>query len=129
MMSAFSVMNSLNEAPTVIVAGFAVRSAAPSVFEIMTAGISSSKPSEPPIAVGSPATLLTMTTAVAPLALALATFWLNVQAPRLMIATLPETDAGTLAAAQPLSAVSAIAKVPAGIGAKSPTAPRAVPPV
>ena len=44
----------------------------------MTAGMSSSKPAVLAIAIGSPATLLMMTTPIAPAALAFATFWLKV---------------------------------------------------
>src|SRR5207249_11059378 len=74
-MSLFSgVMNSWNVASAAAVVAPDARSAAPSFLPIMTAGRLSSKPAVLPIAVGSPATLLTTTTPTAPAALAFATF-------------------------------------------------------
>src|SRR5438477_11560833 len=96
-MSLLGVMNSWNVASADAVVAPDVRSATPSLRPIMTAGILSSKPLVRAMAVGSPATLLTMSTATAPALLAFATFWLNVQFPRSMIARLPDAPAGTLA--------------------------------
>src|SRR5438046_7382873 len=72
------------------------RSAAPSFLPIMTAGRSS--PPNPSLAmpIGSPATLLIITTPVAPAAIALRTFVLNVQVPRSTTTTLPEAPGSTL---------------------------------
>src|SRR6266550_1926692 len=84
-MSLLGVMNSWNVASAEAVVAPDARSAAPSFMPIMTAGRLSSKPAVLPIAVGSPATLLTTTTPTAPAALAFATFWLKVQVPRSMI--------------------------------------------
>src|SRR3954452_13241677 len=101
------------------------RSAAPSLSETITAGMSSSKPSVLPSAVGSPATLLTMITPTAPAALALATFTLKVQPPRSISTILPAAPAGT--EVQPSDAASNRPNVPPGSGSKSPVAARAVP--
>src|SRR5437868_7118619 len=74
MMSLFSgVMNSWNVASAAAVVALDARSAAPSFLLIMTAGRLSSKPAVLAIAMGSPATLLMMRTAMAPAALAFAT--------------------------------------------------------
>src|SRR4029450_4097438 len=89
-MSLFGVMNSSNVASAEAVVAPDARSAAPSFLPIMTAGRSSSKPAVLAIAMGSPATLLMMTTPTAPAALAFATFWLKVHVPRSMIASFPE---------------------------------------
>src|SRR6266700_3996261 len=91
-----SVMNSWNVADAEASGGLAALRAAPSFLLIITAGRSSSKPAVRAIAIGSPAILFTITTPIAPAALALATFLLNVHVPRLMIATLPEAPPGTL---------------------------------
>src|SRR4029450_8974507 len=91
------VMNFWNVSTADAVVAPDARSAAPSFLPIMTAGRSSSKPSVLAIAMGSPATLLMMRTAMAPASLAFATFWLKVHVPRSMIASLPEAAAGTLA--------------------------------
>src|SRR4029453_8846950 len=85
--SAFAgVMNSSNVASADAVVSPDARNAAPSFLLIMTAGMSLSKPAVLAIAMGSPATLLMMRTAIAPAALAFATFWLKVHVPRSMIA-------------------------------------------
>src|SRR6516225_3472110 len=103
------------------------RSAAPSLLLIITAGRLSLKPAVLAIAMGSPATLLTMSTPKAPAALAFATFWLKVHAPRLMIASLPDAPGSTLV--QPSLPVSKRVNVVAGSAEKSPTAaPTVVPP-
>src|SRR6266550_3949145 len=126
-MSLFVVMNSWNVASADAVVAPDARSAAPSFRPIMTAGRSSSKPAVLPIAVGSPATLLMMTTPTAPAALAFATFWLKVQAPRSMTASLPEAPGSTLV--QPLEWVSKRSYEAVGRAGKSPTAaPMVVPP-
>ena len=126
-MSLLGVTNSWNSAVVDASGGFAVRSAAPSFLPIMHAGRSSSKPAVLAIEIGSPATLLMMSAPMAPAALALAIFWLNVQTPRLIIATLPEAPGSTLV--QPFACVSKRLKDPAGNGAKLPTAaPIVVPP-
>src|SRR5215831_9427780 len=96
-MSLFAVMNSWNVAVDDAVVAPDALKAAPSARPIMTAGISSLKPAVLAIAIGSPATLLMMRTAIAPAAFAFATFWLKVQAPRLIIAKLPEAPGSTLA--------------------------------
>src|SRR5437870_13404285 len=62
------VMNSWNVSTADASGGFATLSAAPSFLLIMTAGRSSSKPAVLAIAIGSPATLLMMRTAIAPAA-------------------------------------------------------------
>src|SRR5437588_3796236 len=103
-MSLLAVINSLKAATADAVVAPEVRSAAPSFAPIITAGRSSSKPAVRAIAAGSPATLLTISTAIAPASLAFATFWLNVHVPRSMIASLPAAPAGTLA--HPSEAVS-----------------------
>src|SRR5205823_4994029 len=127
-MSLLAVMNSWNVASANAVVAPDARSAAPSFRPIMTAGILSSKPAVRAMAMGSPATLLTMSTAIAPAVLAFATFWLNVQFPRLMIARLPDAPAGTLV--HPSEAVSNKLKEAPGKGSKSPTAaPTVVPPL
>src|SRR5215468_11239744 len=92
-----SVMNSWKVATAEAVVAPDARNAAPSFLLIITAGISSSNPAVLPIALGSPATLLMMTTATAPAAFALAIFWLNVHAPRSISASLPEAPGSTLA--------------------------------
>ena len=121
------VMNSWNVASAEAVVAPDARSAAPLSLLIITAGMSSSKPAVLAIAMGSPATLLMMRTAIAPAALAFATFWLKVHAPRLMIANLPEAPGSTLV--QPSDCVSKRSKEAAGSGSKSPTAaPTVVPP-
>src|SRR6266576_1414934 len=126
-MSLFVVMNSWNTATADAVVSPDARSAAPSFRPIMTAGRSSSKPAVLPIAVGSPATLLMMTTPTAPAALAFATFWLNTHVPRSMMASLPEAPGSTLV--QPLEWVSKRAYEAVGRAGKSPTAaPIVVPP-
>src|SRR5436853_1459966 len=119
-MSLLVVMNSWNVATADAVVAPDVRSAAPSLRPIMTAGILSSKPLVRAMAVGSPATLLTMSTATAPALLAFATFWLNVQFPRLMIARSPDAPAGTLV--HPSEAVSNKLKGAPGKASNSPTA-------
>src|SRR5215510_4083598 len=96
-MSLFSgVMNSWNVASADAVVAPDARNAAPSFLLIITAGRSSLNPAVLAIAMGSPATLLIMRTAIAPAALAFATFWLKVHAPRSMIANLPEAPGSTL---------------------------------
>src|SRR5438874_3711578 len=126
-MSLLAVMNSWNVASANAVVAPDARSAAPSFRPIMTAGILSSKPAVRAMAMGSPATLLTMSTAIAPAALAFATFWLNVQFPRLMIARSPDAPAGTVV--HPSEAVSNKLKEVPGKASKSPTAaPTVVPP-
>src|SRR5437868_895014 len=103
-MSLLGVMNSWNEATAEAVVAPDARNAAPSFRPIMTAGRSSPPRPSFAMAVGSPATLLMTSTATAPAAMALRTFVLNVQFPRLMIARLPEAPAATLA--HPSEAVS-----------------------
>src|SRR6266567_1249462 len=127
-MSLFAgVMNSWNTAAADAVVAPDVRNAVPSFRPIMTAGRSSSKPAVRAIAIGSPATLLTMSTAMAPACLAFATFWLNVHPPRSMIASLPAASAETLA--QPSDSVSNKLYEAVGKGSKSPTAtPTVAPP-
>src|SRR5438270_11343031 len=125
-MSLLGVMNSWNVASADAVVAPDARNAAPSFRPIMTAGMLSSKPAVRAMAVGSPATLLTMSTAIAAAALAFATFWLNVQFPPLMIARSPDAPAGTLV--HPSEAVSYQLKEVPGKGSKSPTAaPTVVP--
>src|SRR5947207_12970798 len=128
-MSLLGVMNSWNIAVVDASGGFAVRSAAPSFLPIMTAGKLSPPPPSFAIAVGSPATLLITTTPMAPAAIALRTYVLNVQPPRLTTTTLPEGPGSTL-----VQAVSSELKYrpnePADNGGKSPTAaPIVVPPL
>src|SRR5438876_8165439 len=106
------VINSLNVAVASAVVAPDARSAAPSFKLIMTAGILSSKPAVLAMAIGSPATLLIMSTATAPAALAFATFWLKVHVPRSIIASLPEAPGSTLV--QPSEAVSKRLKDAAG---------------
>src|SRR5205085_5488242 len=119
-------MNSPNVAVALAVVAADARNAAPSFSPIITAGMLSLKPLVRAIAVGSPATLLTITTPTAPALFALATFWLKVHVPRLMIATLPEAAFETLV--QPLSPVSKRLYEAVGSAAKSPTAaPTVVP--
>src|SRR5206468_2110778 len=127
-MSLFSgVMNSWNVSTADAVVSPDARSAAPSFLLIITAGRSSSNPAVLAIEMGSPATLLMMRTAMAPAALAFATFWLKVHDPRSMMASLPEAPGST--PAQPLDWVSNRSKEPAGSAANSPTAaPMVVPP-
>src|SRR5438477_5505960 len=120
-------MNSWNVATADASGGLAARSAAPSFLLIITAGKSSSKPAVLAIAVGSPATLLMITTPTAPAALAFATFWLNTHDPRSMIASLPAAPGSTLV--QPLEWVSKRLYEAVGRAGKSPTAaPIVVPP-
>src|SRR4029077_11027914 len=95
-MSLFAVMNSWNVAVVDASGGFAVRSAAPSFLPIITAGRLSPPPPSFAMALGSPATLLMTTTPIAPAAIALRTFVLNVQPPRLTTTTLPEAPGSTL---------------------------------
>jgi hypothetical protein len=95
-MSLFGVMNSWNIAVVDASGGFAVRSAAPSFLPIITAGRSSPPPPSFPMALGSPAALLMTTTPIAPDAIALRTFVLNVQPPRSTTTTLPEAPGSTL---------------------------------
>src|SRR6266540_3118263 len=125
-MSAFGVMNSLNDAMAEAVVAPDARNAAPSAIPIMTAGRSSPPKPSLAIAVGSPATLLTTTTAVAPAAIALRTFVLNVQVPRLTMTSLPAAVAGTLA--QAFDCVSNRSYEPPGSAGKSPTAAPTVDP-
>src|SRR6266699_4047469 len=91
-----AVINSWNVATAEASGGFAARSAAPSFLPIITAGRLSPPPPSFAMAVGSPATLLITTTPVAPAAIALRTFVLNVQPPRLTTTTLPEAPGSTL---------------------------------
>src|SRR5215469_7761541 len=121
------VMNSWNEATADAVIAPDARRAAPSFRPIMTAGILSSNPLVRAIAVGSPATLLIMSTPTAPAAFAFATFWLKVHAPRSIIASLPDVPVAT--PVHPFDAVSKRLSEPVGRGEKSPTAaPMVVPP-
>src|SRR6476646_8373029 len=92
-----SVMNSWKVATAEAVVAPDARNAAPSFLLIITAGMSSSNPAVLAIALGSPATLLMMTTATAPAAFALAIFWLKVHVPRSISASLPEAPGSTLA--------------------------------
>src|SRR6266581_5899215 len=119
-MSAFGVMNSLKAATAEAVVAPEARRAAPSAVPIITAGRSSPPRPSLAIAVGSPATLLTTSTASAPAAMALRTFVLNVHVPRLTIASLPEAPAATLV--QALDAVSKRSYETHGKAGKSPTA-------
>src|SRR4029453_6186284 len=89
-MSLLGVMNSWNVAMADASGGLAARSAAPSSLPIMTAGKLSPPPPALAIATGSPGTFLITTTPIAPAAIALRTFVLNVQPPRLTTTTLPE---------------------------------------
>src|SRR6266576_1834750 len=120
-MSLFVVMNSWNTATADAVVSPDARSAAPSFRPIITAGRSSPPPPSLAMAVGSPATLLITSTPIAPAAIALRTFVLNVQPPRLTTTTLPEAPGSTL-----VQAVSSELKYrpnePADIGGKSITA-------
>src|SRR6266550_3418947 len=126
-MSLFVVMNSWNTATADAVVSPDARSAAPSFRPIMTAGRSSPPPPSLAMAVGSPATLLITSTPIAPAAIALRTFVLKVQAPRSMIASLPEAPGSTLV--QPLEWVSKRSYEAVGRAGKSPTAaPIVVPP-
>src|SRR5438477_4687772 len=126
-MSALSVMNSWNTATAEAVVAPDVRNAAPSFRPIMTAGRSSPPSPSLAMAVGSPATLLITSTPIAPAAIALRTLVLNVQPPRLMIASLPEAPGSTLT--QEVLFVSKRSYEAVGRGGKSPTAaPMVVPP-
>src|SRR5215472_11928105 len=127
-MSALVVTISASASTTDAVVAPDARRAAPSFRPIMTAGILSSNPLVRAIAIGSPATLLIMSTPTAPAALAFATFWLNVHVPRLIIASLPDAPVETLV--HPFDAVSKRLYEPVGKAAKSPTAaPTVVPPL
>src|SRR5262249_6862049 len=120
-------MTSWNESTADAVVAPDARRAAPSFRPIMTAGMLSSNPLVRAIAIGSPATLLIMSTRTAPAALAFATFWLKVHTPRLIIASLPDAPVATLV--HPSDAVSKRLSEPVGRGEKSPTAaPMVVPP-
>src|SRR5258708_31974765 len=100
-----AVTNSWNVATADASGGLAVRSAAPSFLPSMTAGRLSPPPPSLAMAVGSPATLLSTTTPIAPAAIALRTFALNVQPPRLTTTHFPEAPPATL-----LYAVSSVLK-------------------
>src|SRR6266403_1999933 len=104
-MSWLSVTNSWNVATAEASGGFAVLSAAPSFLPSITAGRLSPPPPSFAMAVGSPATLFITTTPVAPAAIALRTFVLKVQPPRLTTTTLPEAPGSTL-----VQAVSCVLK-------------------
>src|SRR5205823_10249774 len=122
-----AVMNSWNVATADASGGLAARSAAPSFLPIITAGKSSPPPPSLAMAVGSPATLLITSTPMAPAAIALRTFVLNVQPPRSMIARLPEAPGSTLV--QLVLCVSKRVYDAVGSAGKSPTAaPIVVPP-
>src|SRR5438034_838567 len=122
-----AVMNSWKVATAEAVAGLAARSAAPSFLPIITAGKSSPPPPSLAMAVGSPATLLITSTPMAPAAIALRTFVLNVQPPRSMIARLPEAPGSTLV--QLVLCVSKRVNDAVGSAGNSPTAaPIVVPP-
>ena len=99
------VTNSWNVATADASGGLAARSAAPSFLPSMTAGRLSPPPPSLAMAVGSPATLLITTTPIAPAAIALRTFVLNVQPPRLTTTTFPEAPPSTL-----VHAVSSVLK-------------------
>src|SRR4029077_599745 len=119
-------MNSWNESTAAAVVAPDARRAAPPFRPIMTAGILSSNPLVRAIAIGSPATLLIMSTPTAPAALAFATFWLKVHVPRLIIASLPDAPEKL---EHPLEPVSKRLSEPVGRAEKSPTAaPTVVPP-
>src|SRR6266481_933433 len=119
-MSWLAVTNSWNVATAEALGGFAVLSAAPSFLPIITAGRLSPPPPSFAMAVGSPATLLITTTPVAPAAIALRTFALNVQPPRSIIARLPEAPGSTLV--QLVLCVSKRVYDAVGSAGKSPTA-------
>src|SRR5437667_7586882 len=124
-----AVTNSWKVATADASGGLTALSAAPSFLPIMTAGRLSPPPPSFAMATGSPATLLITTTPIAPAAIALRTFVLNVQPPRLTTTTLPEAPGSTL-----VQAVSSELKYrpnePADNGGKSPTAaPIVVPPL
>src|SRR6266566_2185667 len=126
-MSLLVVMNSWNTASADAVVAPDARRSAPSFRPIMTAGKSSPPPPSLAMAVGSPATLLITSTPIAPAAIALRTLVLKVQAPRSMIASLPEAPGSTLV--QPLEWVSKRSYEAVGRAGKSPTAaPIVVPP-
>src|SRR6266403_747299 len=116
-----AVTNSWNVATADASGGLAVRSAAPSFLPSMTAGRLSPPPPSLAMAVGSPATLLSTTTPIAPAAIALRTFVLNVQTPRSTTTTFPEAPPSTL-----VHAVSCVLKKSpnelVGNGGISPTA-------
>src|SRR5437762_3459911 len=114
------VVNSWSVASARASGGLATRSAAPSLLLIMTAGKSSPPPPSFDMPIGSPATLLMTTTPVAPAAIALRTFVLNVQTPRLTTATLPEAPESRLV--QPLSCVLKNRPNEPAKGGNSPTA-------
>src|SRR5215470_3938008 len=103
-MSALVVTISASASTTDAVVAPDARRAAPSFRPIMTAAKLSSNPLVRAIAIGSPATLLIMSTPTAPAALAFATFWLKVHTPRLIIASLLDAPEDTLA--HPLEPVS-----------------------
>src|SRR4051794_10790385 len=105
-MSPLVVTMSAKFAGTDAVVACEARSAAASSRPTMTAGRSSAKPAVLAMPTGSPATLLTMSTPRAPAVFALATFWLNAQVPRLMIASLPAAAVGTLAQPSPATSKS-----------------------
>ena len=120
-------VNSENVAVASAVVAPDERRAAPSFRPIITAGRSSPPPPSLAMAVGSPATLLITSTPIAPAAIALRTLVLNVQPPRLMIASLPEAPGSTLT--QEVLFVSKRSYEAVGRGGKSPTAaPMVVPP-
>src|SRR5438270_12367261 len=119
-MSLLAVMNSWNVATADAVVAPEARSAAPSLLPIMTAGRLSPPPPSLAMAVGLPATLLITTTPIAPAAMALRTFVLNVQPPRLIIARLPEAPGLTLV--QLVLCVSKRVYDAVGSAGKSPTA-------
>src|SRR5437016_3733476 len=119
-MSLLGVMNSWNVASADAVVAPDARNAVPSFRPIMTAGRSSLKPAVRAMAIGSPATLLTMSTPTAPACLAFATFWLNVHPPRLIIASLPAASAETVE--QPSDSVSNKVYEALGKASNSPTA-------
>src|SRR5438132_5334687 len=125
------VTNSWNVATADASGGLAARSAAPSFLPSMTAGRLSPPPPSLAMAVRSPATLFSTTTPMAPAALALRTFVLNVQPPRLTTTTLLEAPGSMLVQPVRLGAGLKNRKNElVGSGGNSPTAaPTVVPPL
>src|SRR6266536_598691 len=119
-MSLLGVRNSWNAKVALAVVAPDERRSAPSFRPIMTAGRSSPPSPSLAMAVGSPATLLIISTPTAPAAIALRTLVLKVHVPRSMIASLPEAPGSTLV--QPSEWVSKRSNDAPGNGGNSPTA-------
>src|SRR5437867_3553517 len=127
--SAFVVTKSWRTLVALAVVAPELRRSAPSLRPIITAGKSSPPRPSLAIAIGSPATLFTTTTPTAPAAVALRTFVLNVQFPRLTIVSFPDAELETLAQASSMVSNNEY-ELFVGNGGNSPTAaPIVVPPV